>query len=185
MKLKISEILKPTLVLGAVCLVSAAALVGVNMLTRDKIAQAQLDTAISSRKIVLSSAEEFEEADGYSIGMLDGEVVGYVFETEAKGYGGSVKVMTGILEDGTVGGIVILDHSETPGLGANAENDSFRNQYIDKDIAQEDLKVVKGGTAGNSGVQAMTGASITSTAVTNAVNKAGEEFRSIKEGAEK
>ena len=64
----------------------------------------------------MSDADSFEEADGYYIGKANNETVGYVFQTEAKGYGGAVKVMTGISADGRSPGVVILEHSETPVL---------------------------------------------------------------------
>ena len=56
--------------------------------------------------------------------------MGYVFETEASGYGGKVKVMTGIDAEGAITGVVILSHDETPGLGANAEKPDFLNQFL-------------------------------------------------------
>ena len=52
-----------------------------------------------------------------------------MFETEASGYGGAVSVMTGIDSEGSVTGVVILAHEETPGLGANAEKEDFLQQY--------------------------------------------------------
>lgn len=182
MKLNVKDILKPTLILAVICLVASAALVGTNYLTADQIVKINKENAEASRLLVLNEAETFEEAEGYYIGKSGDEVVGYVFETEASGYGGAVKVMTGIMEDGTVSGVVILEHAETPGLGANAEKDDFRDQYK-QDISQGDLEVVKNQAASDGTVEAMTGATITTTAVTNAVNEAAEIFRSLKGGA--
>ena len=129
MKITAKDILKPALILFVICLVVTALLAGTNLLTKDKIAEQSALEAEQSRKVVLSDADSFEEADGYYIGKANNETVGYVFQTEAKGYGGAVKVMTGISADGQITGIVILEHSETPGLGANAEKASFTDQF--------------------------------------------------------
>mgnify|MGYP004554097749 CR=1 FL=1 len=97
MKITAKDILKPALILFVICLVVTALLAGTNLLTKDKIAEQSALEAEQSRKVVLSDADSFEEADGYYIGKANNETVGYVFQTEAKGYGGAVKVMTGII----------------------------------------------------------------------------------------
>ena len=159
-----------------------ALLAGTNLLTKDKIAEQSALEAEQSRKVVLSDADSFEEADGYYIGKANNETVGYVFQTEAKGYGGAVKVMTGISADGQITGVVILEHSETPGLGANAEKASFTDQF--KQTAPEKgITLVKNKAPSDGEIEAMTGASITSRAVTNAVNEAITKYNTVKEGA--
>ena len=168
MKITAKDILKPALILFVICLVVTALLAGTNLLTKDKITEQSALEAEQSRKVVLSDADSFEEADGYYVGKANNETVGYVFQTEAKGYGGAVKVMTGISADGQITGVVILEHSETPGLGANAEKASFTDQF-------------KAPSDGE--IEAMTGASITSRAVTNAVNEAITKYNTVKEGA--
>lgn len=186
MKLNAKEILKPTFVLFVICVLVSAALAGTNLLTEDKIAEQQEKKSEESRKIVLSVAESFTEqttADGtvYHVGTANGETVGFVFETSSKGYGGDVSVMTGITADGEISGVVILSHSETPGLGANAEREEFRNQY-EQPVPQGELEVVKYQTPAQGQVEAMTGATITSKAVTSAVNSAVELYREVKGG---
>ena len=121
MKLDAKSVLAPAAILFAICIVVAAALAGTNALTEKRIAQAALAKAEESRMVVLPSAESFEERDSHYAGLDGaGQTVGYVFETESKGYGGTVKVMTGISTEGEITGVVVLSHSETPGLGANA-----------------------------------------------------------------
>lgn len=188
MKLSFKAIFIPTLVLFCVCLAATAALAGINLLTIDTIAQVNAQAEKESRLVVLPEAAEFEGAgEGgteYYIGKdASGNVVGYTFTTAASGYGGSVGVMTGIGSDGKVTGVVVLSHSETPGLGANAEKDTFRQQYIDKAVAGEHYAVIKSGTAGDGQILAMSGATITSDAVTNAVNMAMDKFNEVKEAA--
>jgi electron transport complex protein RnfG len=88
--------------------------------------------------------------------------------------------MTAIKPDGTVAGVAILDVSgETPGLGQNAAKESFFSQYIG---LKKGVSVLKNGAkAENNEVDAVTGATITSTAVTRAVNKALGDFEKVKE----
>ena len=164
--LNAKSVLAPAAVLLVICILVSAALAGTNLLTRDRIAEAAAKKAEESRMVVLPQAETFEEL--------------YVFETEGKGYGGTVKVMTGISAEGKITGVVILSHGETPGLGANAEKESFRDQYKEQPAANlaGGIKVVKFQAPKEGEIQAMTGATITSTAVTNAVNAAIEQYQS-------
>lgn len=182
MKLDAKSILVPTAILFAICVVVSAALAGTNLLTKDKIAEQQALKAEESRKIVLEAADSFQEQDGYFAGLSGGETVGYVFETESKGYGGTVRVMTGISAQGDVTGVVILSHAETPGLGANAEKEDFRSQF-QQAAPENGIEVVKYQTPGEGQIEAMTGATITSKAVTDAVNKAVEQYHAVKGGA--
>lgn len=178
--MNVKEVLKPAAILFAICVLVSAALAGTNLLTKDKIAQAAAKKAEESRLVALPGAESFEEREGCYIGMDGaGEAVGYVFETAAKGYGGDVKVMTGINTQGEVTGVIVLSHSETPGLGANAEKESFREQYKGQQVANltPGIQVVKFQAPGEGEIQAMTGATITSTAVTGAVNQAIEQYQ--------
>ena len=74
------------------------------------------------------------------------------------------------------------DNGETPGLGANAEKEDFRNQY--KQAAPESgIEIVKYQTPAEGQIEAMTGATITTKAVTQAVNQAVEKFYTVKGGA--
>lgn len=205
MKIKPLEVLKPTAILVIICVLITAAVAGTNELTKDKIAQQQALKAEESRKVVLPEAvtfehyryagsDEHEAFDCYVGRTEDGFPVGIVYETSAKGYGGDVKVMTGIrnearlgeVYDTVVSGVVILEHSETPGLGANAEKEDFRSQYVglktDSDKAEDyytPIEVVRYQKPEGRQIEAMTGASITSRAVTAAVNEAISEDRVV------
>lgn len=188
MKLNLKDILVPTAVLLIICVAVSAALAGTNLLTEDKIAEAAAKKAEESRMLVLSEADAFEAEDAgqageYYVGLKDGETVGYVFEASAKGYGGDVAVMTGISADGDITGVVILSHGETPGLGANAEKEEFREQYKQA-VPNSGIELVKYQTPGEGQIEAMTGATITSTAVTNAVNQAIEMYHTVAGGGD-
>ncbi len=182
MKLQASAVVKPAFTLFVICLVVTALLAGTNLLTKDQIAKQAQITAEESRRVVLSEAESFEKSDGCYIGTSGGETVGYVFETEAKGYGGTVQVMTGIDMQGSITGVVILSHSETPGLGANAERASFTDQYK-QTVPENGITLVKNKAPAAGEVEALTGATITSRAVTDAVNAAITQYNAMKGGA--
>ena len=95
-----------------------------------------------------------------------------------KGYGGAVIIAVGIDTTGTVTGVTVVEHSETPGLGANAANPSFTDQFVGQN---SELTVVKGeGGAGS--ISAISGATITSTSVTASVNAALEYYNTYLKG---
>lgn len=179
MKLNVKEIMKPALILFIICVVSALALGLTNMVTASKIEQAQIESAEQSRKIVLADADSFENSGEYYTGYSSGELIGYVFTTESKGYGGTVKVMTGINVDGEVKGVVVLSHAETPGLGANAEKADFTSQYQTA-VPEGGFEVIKGAASSDNEISALTGATITSNAVTSAVNEALDIYNEVK-----
>lgn len=97
---------------------------------------------------------------------------GYVVTCSGKGYGGAVKLALGIDGDGKVIGIQITDcTNETPGLGQNASNVDWNKQYVGM-TTEQDVNVVKdgSGSADNATINAISGATITSSAVTRAVD---------------
>lgn len=180
MKLDMKEVLKPAALLCAICLLVTALLVGTNMMTEGKIAQNAVEKAEATRRVVLPAATDFELEEDCAVGYANGEIVGYVFTTDgAGGYGGVIQVMTGIATDGTITGVAILSHAETPGLGANCEKDDFRAQYCQA-APDGGFTVVKNQEASAGQVEALTGATITSRAVTNAVNEAVALFAARK-----
>ena len=171
MKLNARNVLKPALILCAICLCVTALLVGTNVLTAATIAQNAVEKEEASRRVVLPDASSFEVEEDCAVGYADGAVVGYVYVTSAKGYGGDVQVMVGISAEGTVTGVAILDHDETPGLGANCKREDFRAQY-EQTVPANGFTVVKNQKTSGGQVEALTGATITSRAVTQAVNEA-------------
>lgn len=104
----------------------------------------------------------------------EGNALGYIVDvTSHEGYGGDIQLTVGYTEaDGalTCTGISFLSISETAGLGMNAEEPEFKNQYIGK--AAGELSVTKSGSAEEMQINAMSGATVTTDAVTNAVNAA-------------
>ncbi len=183
-KFSIGDILKPTIVLALICIITSALLAYTNSLTAPIIADLAVETELNTRKEVLKNAAEFVDEDlngvAYCIGKdAGGATIGYVFTTAAKGYGGDVKIMVGVNADGTVAGVQILSLSETPGLGMNATNPGFLEQFIGKTYG---IGVNKN-EPGENEIKALTGATITSNAVTNAVNIAFDYYLEITGGA--
>ncbi len=182
-KKDIKSIIKTALSLFLICAVATGILAFINSVTAPIITQNNAAAADAARLEVLPEAEAFTEADSdgtaYYIGKNGSDTVGYVFTTSASGYGGTIEVMTGINKDGIVSGISILTINETPGLGMNAKKDSFLQQYIG---SSGPFSVIKNATPDSNEVLAITSATITSRAVTNAVNEAKELFNTVKEG---
>lgn len=171
----LKEFAIPTVALFLICLIATALLGITNEVTAPKIAELAEKTEIETRQLVLPDAQSFGDVNNIPNGGTyvegrdaNGNKVGYVFVTTTKGYGGDVKMMTGISLEGKVTGVSPLELSETAGLGMKAQNESFLNQFKDK---VKDIAVNKNNASGNE-IQALTGATITSNAVTGAVNAA-------------
>ena len=181
-----NDIIKPVAVLLAICIIIPLALSLTNRITKDKIAELDeknsRETMASLIKADSFTEEEFKDGENdftYNLALKDGEIVGYIFKTAEKGYGGDVSVMTAVNVDGTVKSVAILDVSnETPGLGQNAAKESFYSQYEGKTSGISLLK--NGADSAKNEVNAVTGATITSTAVNKAVNQALEQFKCVK-----
>lgn len=181
-KKDIKLIIKTAVSLFLICAVAAGILAFINSVTGPIIAENNEKNADAARLQVLPEAESFEmktASDGtvYYIATAGGETAGYVFTTSASGYGGAVSVMTGIKPDGTVSGISILSINETPGLGMNAKKDSFLSQFVGQTGMFE---VVKNTTPADNEILAITSATITTRAVTNAVNEALTIYNTVK-----
>jgi electron transport complex protein RnfG len=99
-------------------------------------------------------------------------VIGYIVKAQAAGYGGNCVVVIGVDSDLKITGISFPETlPETAGLGQKATEPEFYSQFAGKGTK---LSVKKGGGAGESEIDAISGATITSTAVTNAVNASTE-----------
>lgn len=174
---KVKDIIIPAVALFAICLVATFLLGGTNMLTKDKIAEVAEKTAQEARLKVCPGATQFSEktveVDGVEYAVFegtdaDGETVGYAVTAFDKSYGGEIQIMTGFDSDLKISGVEILSIDDTPGLGMNAKKEEFRSQFSGK---SGELAVSKQAQAENE-IQALTGATITSKAVTRCVNAA-------------
>ncbi|HPF54917.1 MAG TPA: FMN-binding protein [Clostridiales bacterium] len=169
----IRQIIRPILVLLALCIVISGAVSVTYFFTADKIA-AQAEEKINENLTLLlpGTVDKTEtECDAfvyYDCADAAGAALGRAYLIDAKGYGGPISLMVGIKADGTVAGISILSSTETPGLGKKAENSEFYGQFSDKDV--DVFTVVKGSAASDDQISAISGATISSKAITNAVN---------------
>ena len=146
--------------------------------TSAAIRQVELAAKSEAFKNVMPIAQTFEAMnkaeDDFVIDIVsakDGaDVVGWCMTIETKSYGGPLQFIAGITKDGTVKAINILNHSDTPGLGARATEPEFYGQFTDRTTLP--LKVFKNGANNPDEIAAISGATITSTAVTDGVNAA-------------
>lgn len=100
-----------------------------------------------------------------------GAVVGHVINATSKeGFGGAISISAGIRKDGTLNGIAFLTIAESAGLGMNARDTDWYKQFENKQ--EERYEVTKSGATEANQINAISGATITSRAVTNAVNAA-------------
>lgn len=163
-------VLRLTLTLFLIAGVVAAALAGVNAITKDAIAANQEEKTLQALQNVLPGVAGLEKipltGDAGIVSEVYASGSSYAVIVTPGGFGGELTMMVGIV-DGTVSGISVISHSETPGLGAvaaasSAKGEAFRGQFV----GQSGELVV-----GNQ-VDAMSGATITSTAVVTGVNAA-------------
>lgn len=149
----------------------AAALAGVNAVTEDRIAAIKEANTMKAIEAVLpGGGTQVDVAVTGNVKNVYASDSGYAVEMNSSGFGGTIELMVGVAKDGTILGVSIISHSETAGLGAVAAADTsageaFRTQFAGR---SGELNVNKdGGT-----INAITGATITSRAVTRAVNEA-------------
>ena len=188
-----NKIVKNTLILTAITVVSGLLLGVVYDITKDPIAQAQENTKQEAYRSVLSDASSFEAVDldvdsaasllsenGYTSDEItevvegtddSGETVGYVISVQSsEAYDGTLELSVGIAADGTVKGVEMLSISETAGLGMKADEAEFKDQFKDKNV--DKFTYTKTGESGDDMIDAISGATITTNAVTNAVDSA-------------
>ncbi len=127
------------------------------------------------------------ESDGVTNAYIgknkNGEIVGYCFKISTKNnrnkaFGGEIQMMVGVDTNLNITGIDLTNMSETPGLGAKADEDEFKNQFKGKN---SELSVVKTGNAKDDEINTISGATLTSKAVTEGVNNAIKAAKLLKE----
>lgn len=198
-----NKIIKNTAILTAITLVAGCLLGLVYEITKEPIAVAKENAKQEAYSVVLADADTFEDYEvdadeaakvvaeaGYTDDITEvavakdasGEEIGYVISvTSHDGYGGDIALSVGILNDGTVKGIEMLTIAETAGLGMKADEAEFKDQFKDKQV--ETFTVTKSGEEGDDKIDAISGATITSSAVTNAVDSALAYFQNVLGGS--
>lgn len=188
--------MRDALILFAITLIAGTLLGGVYEITKEPILRAGQADRDSAYKTVLPEAEAFEAGDmaaaleqansqlaGLDFGNVSvdecmtgldagGNVTGYVVTATSKdGYGGAITASVGIDLDGLIQGIEFLTINETVGFGMAAKEDpTWKMQFFNKEVEQ--FTVTKSGAGAESEVDSISGATITSNAITGAVNAA-------------
>ncbi|MDO5424306.1 MAG: RnfABCDGE type electron transport complex subunit G [Eubacteriales bacterium] len=201
-----NKIVKNSLILMAITLVAGLLLGFVYQITKGPIAEQQAkakqeayqavfeDAAelkeIEDEKASLETAAQVLEENGLGAERIDevlyavdasGNIAGVVMNvTTTEGYGGEINFSMGIQNDGTLNGIKILSISETAGLGMKASEAAFQDQFAGKNV--ESIVYTKTGASAENEIDAISGATITTTAMTNGVNAGLCFFKSLKEG---
>ena len=175
-------------VLLIITLVAGLALGATYALTKDAIGAQSKAAEESARKAALPAAEAFESVPidaGAAVDWCyagrgkDGAIVGYVAQVTGQGFGGPLEVIAGLDTELVLTGVSVggSNFSETAGLGAKSKEPAFTQQFIGK---QAPVKVIKaGGTAADNTIDAITSATITSSAVVSAVNKIASHVEAI------
>lgn len=198
------EMMKNTGILLAITVVAGLLLGLVYQITKDPIAAQEAKAKQEACKEVFTDATAFEAVEvtpveeavwkdaGYVQETIDevmcakdasGGVLGYVITVTTKeGYGGDIQFAIGVRMDGTMNGMSILSISETAGLGMRAE-DVLKPQFADKNV--EKFEYTKNGATSENQIDAISGATITTNAVTNGVNAGLYYFQTeLKGGSE-
>ncbi len=169
-------ILRLTLTLLLITAVVAGLLAFVNELTAGRIDELTRQKAEQAMQEVLP-AQDYTPLDaalpqGVTAAYRAGDA-GYVVRVAPNGFGGAIDMMVGVRADGTVSGVSVISHTETASLGANCTREDFRGQFVGQSGT---LAVSKdGGT-----IEALTGATVTSRAVTDGVNAALNFVREVQ-----
>lgn len=199
-----SKIIRDALALTTITLVSGLALGAVYGITKEPIARQEELAKQEAYQEVFPEAEQFqtvtldEELSGQIRSGLDeagytqdsiqevtealddeGQRLGYAITVlTTAGYGGEIQFSMGVSLDGTVNGISFLSISETAGLGMKADTEEFRGQFAQKQV--EAFTYTKNGASEEDEIDAISGATITTSAVTDAVNAGLCAFRILE-----
>jgi electron transport complex protein RnfG len=176
-------ILKPAMTLFITAVIVVAVLSIVFNFTKEPIERQKRRTQEAAMKEVLPSASEYREIQTEKTGSIvavyegihNNDLTGYVVQLSPQGYSGNIDMIVGIsLINMKITGMRVIKHTETPGLGALAVKRNFYYRYNNLPLAR--LEVVRAYPRENE-IQAITSATITTKAITDAVNEAIEWFK--------
>lgn len=173
-----NQLLKFGIILGVICLVATLVLAVTYEVTKPQIDAQARSAEDAALKEIIPDATSFNKntVDGmeYFEAMKGNNRIGYCIKAVGEGYGGYIHMMVGIDSNGVIKGVRVLDHQETPGLGAKinevrqgAAEPWFLQQFVGKNAKTVEVK---------KNIDSITGATISSRAVTSAINKTVTEF---------
>ncbi len=168
--------------LAIACLISGVILAVTYFVTNPVAEQKKVEMNNKAMQTLVKNADSFKKVEGkegWYTANKGSDMLAYIVPIETKGYGGVIKLLAAITPEGKEIDFTILSHNETPGLGDNAGKDSFRQQFNGKDSSK--MIVVKD-PSNKDNIQALTGATISSRAVTKGIKEAEEAVMKLKEG---
>ncbi len=173
-----NQMAKFGMILGIICLAATLVLAVTYEVTKPKIDEQMRLEEQRALKIIMPDADSFEAGTAGSIeyfkAIKDGSLAGYCVKARGPGYGGAVRLVVGITPDGIIKGVEILEHQETPGLGSKI------NEVRPGEDEPYFLRQFKGKQARTAAIRknidAITGATISSKAVADAVRATVSEF---------
>lgn len=178
------DIIKIALNLTFACLISGCIIAGTYFVTADTAIKASLEIRNETMMTMVEESTSIKEIEGkdewYEV-YKDSELLGYIVPSQTKGYGGAIELLVAVGQDLNVITYKIITSKETPGLGDNAAKEPFASQFIGKSL--EHLTVTKD-ASDTEDIQAISGATITSKAVTLGVKNAVEEVKAYLEGGQ-
>lgn len=179
------DIIRLAVILMVICAVAATALAGTHGFTTTVISERQAAERRALLSAFIPDADTFEEPveeDGYTfyIGRKAGELAGIAAAFTEPGFKGGIQMMLGVDTQGKITALEIMSQSETPGLGALIAEDNFKSQYAGKKQTDpielgEDITAISGATVSSRAV---------TTGVRKAVDKIGAKYLGIAEPAE-
>lgn len=172
--------------LFVITIISGFSLGYVNDLTAGPKAKAKLERKVNALKLVLpefdnnpvedillvKSDKAKDSVEVYPAYLNNAFVGAAIIGSTDKGFSGLIKIMVGFKPDGEIQNIVVLEQKETPGLGTKMKDDKFIQQYRNVNPSKFNLKVTKDGGE----IDALTGATITTRAFSDAAQMAYDEF---------
>lgn len=180
---KEDSVLKIALNLTGACLISGLIIAGTYFLTNDTAVQKEAELKNLTLKSMVTEADAYNKVEGktdWYAASKDGKILAYIVPAESKGYGGAITLLVAVTPEGLVKNFNILDSKETPGLGDKAAKPQFSGQLMGK--SAEHLIVTKDPNDKDD-ILAISGATITSKAVTLGVKNAVDEVAQfVKEG---
>ncbi len=176
-KLK-SSLTNMLVVLTVITIVAAGVLASVNAVTAPQIEKINAENLAAGIKAVMGNDDikvsepwEVDAFTAYDINDKQGNLLGKAVVTTENGFGGPLKVLVGFNTDGDILGYTVLEHAETPGLGAKA-GEWFQEKIIGMNPGTNNFTVSKDGGE----VDAITASTITSRAFLRAIQNAYDKI---------
>jgi Na+-translocating ferredoxin:NAD+ oxidoreductase subunit G len=163
----------PVVFLVIIVLISVSLVMVIGNMTQAKIAGQRDAEILKQLNIIFPEMTDFKYLDKYYEIYAGSDIAGFAFTVKGKGYGGDINILAGIDENYNIKSITILSNTETPGLGTRIEEDAFTGQF--KGLILQDIGLSKDGGK----IDAITGATVSSKAVTDALRGQMEEIIGI------